>query len=103
MLSAPPTELLRGLEGYRRQVVRGFKVMAKPKKHWEVDFSQWTKERATRLRKKQERLSQEANAYDTIRMCYRRGLEKLVYNGEISKDTASRWAKIDAQLVELQS
>ncbi|EER10126.1 hypothetical protein Pmar_PMAR009760 [Perkinsus marinus ATCC 50983] len=63
----------------------------------------WTKERATRLRKKQERLSQEANAYDTIRMCYRRGLEKLVYNGEISKDTASRWAKIDAQLVELQS
>lgn len=25
--------------------------MAKPKKHWEVDFSQWTKERATRLSK----------------------------------------------------
>ncbi|KAF4742029.1 hypothetical protein FOZ62_005094 [Perkinsus olseni] len=93
--------------------------MPKPKNHWEVDFSQWTKERASRLSawgllllhhccgfpsgKKQERLSQEANAHDTIKMCYRRGLEKLVYKGEITKDTASRWAKIDAQLIELQS
>ncbi|KAF4719021.1 hypothetical protein FOZ63_000855 [Perkinsus olseni] len=103
MLSAPCIELPRSLGSYRRQVVRGLKVMPKPKNHWEVDFSQWTKERASRLRKKQERLSQEANAYDTIKMCYRRGLEKLVYKGEITKDTASRWAKIDAQLIELQS
>ncbi|KAF4692416.1 hypothetical protein FOZ60_013529 [Perkinsus olseni] len=103
MLSAPCIEFPRGLGSYRRQVVRGLKVMPKPKNHWEVDFSQWTKERASRLRKKQERLSQEANAHDTIKMCYRRGLEKLVYKGEITKDTASRWAKIDAQLIELQS
>mmetsp|Transcript_18408 Transcript_18408/g.15708 ORF Transcript_18408/g.15708 Transcript_18408/m.15708 type:complete len:155 (+) Transcript_18408:41-505(+) len=83
--------------------MRGFKAMPKPKNHWEVDYSQWTKERLTRLRIKQERLCQEANAYDTIKMCYRRGLEKLVYEGEITKETAGRWAKIDARLIQLQS